>query len=130
MNQAKVLFAQDKKYKRGFKFDHVWPILKDMQKFSDNDSATSTLQRPRAHNVSSQEDSLTPESPTTASPGLSSFSLNIASDDVEGSSFQRPVGVKKAKLKSRATEENSTIVDTFKKGQEKLIKKQSGEEKN
>ena len=121
MNRAKVLLTQDKKYKRGFKFDHVWPILKDMQKFSDNDNATSTLRRRRGYNVSSQEDSPTPESPTTASPGLSSFSLNISSDDAGGSSSQRPIGVKKAKLKKRVAEENSTIVATFTEGQDKLV---------
>ena len=121
MNRAKVLFSQDKKYKRGFKFDHVWPILKDMQKFSDNDSATSTPRRPRGHNVSSQEDSPTPESPTMASPGISSFSLNISSDDAGGSSSQRPIGVKKAKLKKRAAEDNASIVATFTEGQDKLV---------
>jgi hypothetical protein len=121
MNRAKVLLSQDKKYKRGFKFDHVWPILKDMQKFSDNDSATSTPRRPRGHNVSSQEDSPTPESPTMASPGISSFSLNISSDDAGGSSSQRPIGVKKAKLKKRVAEDNASIVATFTEGQDKLV---------
>ena len=121
MNRAKVLLTQDKKYKRGFKFDHVWPILKDMQKFSDNDSATSTPRRPRGRNVSSQEESPTPESPTMASPRLSSFSLNIASDDAGGSSSQRPIGVKKAKLKKRVAEGADSIVATFTKGQEQLV---------
>ncbi|MBQ9160455.1 MAG: hypothetical protein IJ122_03920 [Methanobrevibacter sp.] len=99
----------------------MWPILKDMQKFSDNDSATSTPRRPRGHNVSSQEDSPTPESPTMASPGISSFSLNISSDDAGGSSSQRPIGVKKAKLKKRAAEDNASIVATFTEGQDKLV---------
>ena len=121
MNMAKILLAQDPKFKKGFKYDHVWPILKDMQKFADDNTATSALRRPRGNTVSSQEDSATPESPTTASPGLSSFSLNIDSDDVGGSSSQRPVGVKKAKLKRRAAEENTTIVDTLNAGQEKLL---------
>ncbi|KAK2652249.1 hypothetical protein Ddye_012105 [Dipteronia dyeriana] len=87
MNQAKILLSQDNKYKHGFRFDHVWPILKDMEKFADNETETqSPFQPETGHFVSSQEDSPTPESPTTVYPGLSSFSLNISSDDGEGSS--------------------------------------------
>ncbi|CDY11698.1 BnaC06g13060D [Brassica napus] len=31
-----ILFLLYVKYKRDFKFDHVWPILKGMEKFTDN----------------------------------------------------------------------------------------------
>ncbi|KAK3204145.1 hypothetical protein Dsin_018191 [Dipteronia sinensis] len=112
INQAKILLAQDDKYKYGFKFEHVWPILKDMQKFTDNDTATSVARRESGHFVSPQEDTPTPESPTMTYPGLSSFSPNITSDDGGGSSFQQPMGVKKAKFKRRVEEKNSTICDT------------------
>ncbi|KAK3221840.1 hypothetical protein Dsin_008865 [Dipteronia sinensis] len=121
MNQVKILLAQDNKYKHGFKFDYVWPILKDMQKFTNNDTATSAFQRESGHFVSSQEDSPTPESPTMASPGLSLFSLNITSDDVEGSSSQRPIGVKKAKFERRVEEQNSAFCDTLKEGQQQFM---------
>ncbi|KAK3183829.1 hypothetical protein Dsin_031115 [Dipteronia sinensis] len=121
MNQAKILLAQDNKYKYGFKFEHVWHILKDMQKFVDNDIATLVSRRESSHFVSSQEDSLTPESPTMAYPRLFSFSLNITSDDGGGSSSQRPIGVKKAKFKRRAEEKNSTICDTLKEGQQQIM---------
>ncbi|KAK2655980.1 hypothetical protein Ddye_009032 [Dipteronia dyeriana] len=81
MNQAKMLLSQDAKYNHGFKFDHVCPILKDMQKFIDNETATSPFQRETGHFVASQEGSPTLESPTTASPRVSPFSLNMSSDD-------------------------------------------------
>ncbi|XP_031273172.1 uncharacterized protein LOC116131648 [Pistacia vera] len=42
MIQAKMLLAQDKSYKKGFRFDHVWPILKDIEKFIDNVNAAET----------------------------------------------------------------------------------------
>ncbi|KAK2643600.1 hypothetical protein Ddye_025363 [Dipteronia dyeriana] len=121
MNQAKMLLSQDAKYKHRFKFDHVWPILKDMQKFTDNETTTSPFQRDTGHFVASQEDSPTLESPTTASPRLSPFSLNMSSDDNGGSSSQRPIGVKKAKSKRRVDELNSTDFNTLKEGQEKLL---------
>ncbi|KAK3225277.1 hypothetical protein Dsin_005139 [Dipteronia sinensis] len=110
-----------KKYKNGFKFDYVWPILKDMQKFTDNDTTTSAFRRESGHFVSSKEDSPTPKSPTTASTGLSLFSLNLNSDDVGGSSSQHPIGVKKAKFKMRAEDQNSTFCDTLKEGQQQLM---------
>ncbi|VYS48333.1 unnamed protein product [Arabidopsis thaliana] len=31
LNQAKMLLTQYGNYKKGFKFDHVWPILKEEQ---------------------------------------------------------------------------------------------------
>ncbi|KAK2638980.1 hypothetical protein Ddye_026775 [Dipteronia dyeriana] len=58
------------------------------------------------------------ESPTTAYPKLSPFSLNISSDDGEGRSSQRPVGAKKAKSKRRVEEQNSTYFNTLKEGHE------------
>ncbi|KAK3188589.1 hypothetical protein Dsin_028150 [Dipteronia sinensis] len=56
-----------------------------------------------------------------ASLGLSSFSLNITSDDVEGSSSQRPIGLKKAKFKKRVKEQNSAFCDTLKEGQQQFM---------
>ena len=88
-----------------------------MQKFTNNNTATSAFRMQRGHFVLSQEDSSTLESPTSAFPKLSSFSLNIISDDGGGSSSQRPIGVKKAKLKRSVAEENSTIANTLKEGQ-------------
>ncbi|KAK3229558.1 hypothetical protein Dsin_001439 [Dipteronia sinensis] len=131
MNQAKILLAQDNKYKYGFKFEHVWHILKDMQIFADNDTAASRARRESGHFVSSQEDSPTPESPIMTCPGLSSFSLNITIDDGGGSSSQRPMGVKKAKFKRRVEEKNSTICDTLKEGQQQMMEvfKQNAGEK-
>ncbi|KAK3221939.1 hypothetical protein Dsin_008964 [Dipteronia sinensis] len=87
----------------------------------NNDTATSGARRESGHFVSSQEDSPTPESPTMTYPGLSSFSLNITSDDGGGSSSQRPMGVKKAKFKRRVEEKNSTICDTLKEGQQQMM---------
>ncbi|KAK2633728.1 hypothetical protein Ddye_028520 [Dipteronia dyeriana] len=45
----------------------------------------------------------------------------MSSDDSGGSSSQRPIGVKKAKSKSKVEELNSTDFNTLKEGQEKLL---------
>uniref|UniRef100_A0A803Q684 No apical meristem-associated C-terminal domain-containing protein n=1 Tax=Cannabis sativa TaxID=3483 RepID=A0A803Q684_CANSA len=42
INQAKMLLSQDPKYKKGFKYDHVWPILKDCEKFTNNNANGAT----------------------------------------------------------------------------------------
>ncbi|CAH9078407.1 unnamed protein product, partial [Cuscuta epithymum] len=36
LDRAKVLFMQDPKYSKGFKFDHVWNMIKNFEKFKDN----------------------------------------------------------------------------------------------
>ncbi|GAY36469.1 hypothetical protein CUMW_279750 [Citrus unshiu] len=55
LNRAKVLLAQDKKYNKRFKFDHVWPILTDIEKFRDDHSiATLYFRRQSSEFVSSQ----------------------------------------------------------------------------
>ena len=118
--RAKILLTQDKNYKKRFKFDHVWPILKDIQKFAENDSATSAFERQSGYIVSSQEDSPTLESLTSASSELSSFSLNITNDDVGGSLSQWPVRVKKA-IKRTADEQNSKILDSMEEGSQQLL---------
>ncbi|KAK3189514.1 hypothetical protein Dsin_029075 [Dipteronia sinensis] len=45
ITRAKILLTQDNNYKKGFKLDHLWPIIKEMQKFADNDTATSAFRR-------------------------------------------------------------------------------------
>ncbi|XP_062099883.1 uncharacterized protein LOC133805737 [Humulus lupulus] len=46
LNQEKMLLAQDPKYRRGFKFDHVWSILKDCEKFTnDNTNSPARFQQ-------------------------------------------------------------------------------------
>ncbi|XP_017248002.1 uncharacterized protein LOC108219195 [Daucus carota subsp. sativus] len=122
LNRAKVLLEQDKIYDKGFKFDHVWEILKDSEKFGDDHSnATPYRQTQTSNFVSSQANSPATESPTSASPGLSSFSPDINDLSVDGSSSQRPIGVKKAKEKRKVEEHTSAIIDTIKEEQRQVI---------
>ncbi|KAH9779679.1 NAM-associated domain-containing protein [Citrus sinensis] len=91
-----------------FKFDHVWPILKDIEKFGDDHSiATPYFRRQSSEFVSSQSDSSAPKSPTSTSPGLSSFSLNINDEH-------------KAKGKRKVEDQNSLVIDTIKEDNRRL----------
>ena len=63
-----MLLAQDKSYKKGFKFDHVWPILKDIENFGDNTNAAKVFKRQTVKFVSSESKNFIPESPKSMSP--------------------------------------------------------------
>ncbi|WZZ60211.1 hypothetical protein YC2023_060318 [Brassica napus] len=67
--------------------------MKDIPKFSDNVNV----------GIPNNEGE-TIGSPTSQSPGLSSFSINLSSDDGGSNSSQRPIGSKKAKLKRKLDE--------------------------
>ncbi|KAG6534773.1 hypothetical protein ZIOFF_008676 [Zingiber officinale] len=45
LTRAKMLFAEDPKYTKGFKFDHVWNILKDIEKFGTDTMNTASMKR-------------------------------------------------------------------------------------
>ncbi|KAI5680956.1 hypothetical protein M9H77_02183 [Catharanthus roseus] len=99
MDRAKVLLMQDPNYKRGFRFDHVWNVVKDFEKFTDK--TTRATQVYRLNFLSSECDTQTSETQVLESPGLSDFQLNL-SDDIVGGSSQRSIGVKKDKPKTYA----------------------------
>ncbi|KAK6164230.1 hypothetical protein DH2020_001094 [Rehmannia glutinosa] len=114
LTRAMELLAQNKNYKKGFKFDHVWPILKDIEKFADvgGFSSQSDTQQP---------DTQQPESPMAASPGLSSYYLNLSDDNVCATSSQRPIGVKKAKLKRKTDEVLSSIANAIQNKTQQIV---------
>ncbi|KAI3463838.1 hypothetical protein Pfo_020501 [Paulownia fortunei] len=94
--RAKMMLQEDKNFKKGFKFDHVWPILKDTKKFGNE----INISKPVFQSQSSSQ-------------GLSSFSLNINEENVDGTSTQRPIGVKKAKLKRKNEEESTKFFEAI-----------------
>lgn len=110
MEKAKKLLVQDPKLKKGFKFDHVWILMKDIPKFSDNVNV----------GIPNNEGN-TIGSPASQSPGLSSFSINLSSDDGGSNSSQRPIGSKKAKLKRKLDEGNNSSTSTLVSANEQIL---------
>ena len=93
---------QDSNFRKGFRFDHVRNIVKDFEKFKDDVTSVRQVLRKASLNYAlSESNNPTPESPMSAALGLSSFVLKLDDDNIDGSSSQRPVGVKKAKLKKK-----------------------------
>ncbi|KAL5741813.1 hypothetical protein ACOSP7_028545 [Xanthoceras sorbifolium] len=107
LNQAKALLAQDPKFKKGFKFDHMWPLLKDTEKFADvNTDHTPSRRKRNECNDVSQSDS------TKSTPGASSFYNNDP--------FERPVGRKKEKMKRKQVDEMTQFYKSFKEENQEM----------
>ncbi|XP_057771182.1 glutathione S-transferase T2-like [Salvia miltiorrhiza] len=107
-DRAKQLLTEDPRYKKGFKFEHVWPLMKDFVKF-DCPSQRSSFQAETP-----------PESPISPD-GLSSFSINLSDGSGSGSGpTQRPDGVKKTKNKRKKGEDMSNILQAIDQGNKRL----------
>ena len=113
--KAKEALLDDVTYtKKKFQFDHVWPILKDAEKWLDN--GVAHVPKPRRRKDSSegsQSGSLTSKSSTTSSIYVD---LNADEDEEEYindevGSVNRPTGTKAAKMKRKVTDEKKKIAD-------------------
>ncbi|KAK6127374.1 hypothetical protein DH2020_038885 [Rehmannia glutinosa] len=107
LEHAKELLMQEKGYNNGFKFEHVWFILKDF------------VQSKTTSGVSSFPEENMLESPISPNSSMSSFSINLSDENSSGRSSRRPEAVKNSKLKRKSSEETSTIC-AFKEENEKL----------
>ncbi|KAG8391310.1 hypothetical protein BUALT_Bualt01G0174600 [Buddleja alternifolia] len=81
---AKPMFVEDVQFKAGFKFDHVWNMLKNIEKFHDNDTTRRQVCGKHASDYfSSQSDNQTPDCNTPEFLVFSHFSMNL-NDDNDG----------------------------------------------
>ena len=118
------MLMEDPKCKSGWKFDHVWNIIKKIKKFQDQGSHARQVRNPCGFGYTSSESkNHTHDSATQASPSLSSFSLNLDdSEDVTGGTLsQRPIGVKKSKLKRKCDDQTSIVINTLEEGNKRLL---------
>ena len=91
LKRAKLLLAEDSLYRRGFKFDHVWHILKDCEKFADPSPTPNRTPIPTPES-SFQRPSSTDED---IGANLSSFAINSTDEETGATSSKRPIGIKK-----------------------------------
>ncbi|KAG8390344.1 hypothetical protein BUALT_Bualt01G0073800 [Buddleja alternifolia] len=102
------MFVEDVQFKTEFKFDHAWNMLTNVEKFHDNDTTRRQVcgKHPSDYSTS-QSDSQTPDCNTSESPGFPQFSMNLNDDNdsISGFSYERPIGVKKVKLKKKIGEQ-------------------------
>ena len=99
-------------------------MVKNFEKFKDNVPTVRQAARRQSQHAnfdSSQSDNHTPDSPISASPGLSSSFPNMDDESLGGTSSERPIGVKKAKLKRKNDEQLSSIINSFKEENQQLL---------
>ncbi|XP_039145555.1 uncharacterized protein LOC120282775 [Dioscorea cayenensis subsp. rotundata] len=121
MNRAKRMLLDDPNYKKGFKFDHVWHIVRNFEKFKDNVMTSRQISRKHAFDyLSSESKNPMPESQPPESTVLSQFSLNL-NDSVGGSPSDLPIGQKKAKLKKKMDDEVATSLSRLKDDNSKIM---------
>ncbi|KAL5846796.1 hypothetical protein ACOSQ3_010320 [Xanthoceras sorbifolium] len=129
---TKALLAQDPKFKKGFKFDHMWPLLKDTEKFADvNTDHTPSRRKRNECNDVSQSDS------TKSTPGASSFCIDLNADfeseeqiNDNNDPFERPVGRKKEKMKRKQVDEVTQFYKSFKEENQEMKESKTMIEKN
>ncbi|KAF8083288.1 hypothetical protein N665_0784s0002, partial [Sinapis alba] len=121
-NQAKSMLSEDSRFKTGWKFDHVWSIIKDFEKFKDGAPA-KRISVSIPENTCSESENHFLDSPRQISPGLSSFSLNLSDGEgnISGSPSPRPSGIKKSKMKRKLVDQTTTVIDTLKEGNKQFL---------
>ncbi|KAH6768746.1 hypothetical protein C2S51_014082 [Perilla frutescens var. frutescens] len=103
LDRANEQLMMHEGYAGGFKFQHVWSILKNFVQVETVGRVPSSVEE----NVS-----------TTPQDSLSDFEINLSSGG--SSASKRPEGVKKSKLKRKQQEDISSAANTFKEENEKL----------
>ena len=124
--QAKLMLLDDPNYKGGWKFDHVWSIIKKFEKFKDGDTSTKKVSNSCGFGDTNPElENVTSDSATQESPGLSTFSMNLddEEDRMGGSSSKKPIGVKQTKLKRKNVDQTSLVINILEEKNKKLSEK-------
>ena len=102
-DRARALLRQNPNFTKRFKFDHVWPILKNMEKLTKYVNLSPPSNKRKSD--SSQSDNPNPDLLIPASFAMLSFNVNLTNDDVSdaigSSSYQRSIGVKKSKIEKK-----------------------------
>ncbi|XP_041989901.1 uncharacterized protein LOC121741257 isoform X2 [Salvia splendens] len=118
MNEAMQMLKTDSKYKSGWKFSHVWEMINNFEKFKDCAGRSSRQQASRGMQSS---DSESQAHTLHGSQSLSSFPMSCDDDEEQilgGSSSSRPIGVKRAKLKKKQSDNSESIIATLEKQNE------------
>ncbi|XP_074367769.1 uncharacterized protein LOC141708169 [Apium graveolens] len=104
------MLVDDPKFKKYFKFEHVWPILKDIENFSDD-----------APSHPGQSETQTSQSNTPSLMSPLSESPIASEEELGGASSQRPIGVKKAKLKRKTDDKNLKLIQSIREENRELV---------
>ncbi|KAF2530570.1 hypothetical protein F2Q70_00032025 [Brassica cretica] len=107
------MLREDPMFKGGWKFEHVWDIIKNFKNFQDGVAHAKRFSNPCGVEYTSLE---------LSSPRLSSSSLNLndESENISGSPSSRPLGVKKSKMKRKIVDQTNSVINTLEGGNNQL----------
>ncbi|XP_019162763.1 PREDICTED: uncharacterized protein LOC109159170 [Ipomoea nil] len=125
LDRAKDLLSQDVKFQNGFRFDHVWPILKDLEKFSTTPSRDQSLDS-RKQSTDLQGSQSLPDR-ADKSIGSSYFCVDLNDDFESANSInennnagERPTGMNKEKKKKHLNEESCEFLKSIQAENEQI----------
>lgn len=99
-------------------------IIKNFEKFKDGPTLAQQVPNPCGFGyTSSESENPTPDVARQASPGLCSSSLNLDDENgiIGGSPSQRPIEVKKSKLKRKCDDPTSAVLKTLEERSRQLL---------
>ncbi|WCJ36745.1 hypothetical protein M5689_017926 [Euphorbia peplus] len=98
LDMAKQLMRTDPKWKSGFKFDHVWYLVKGLDKAFNG---KTNVENEKPVIGSSESENSTSKSPIQQSPGLSDFFIPLNENHSALESAEREMEVKKARTEKK-----------------------------
>ncbi|XP_020254358.1 glutathione S-transferase T3-like [Asparagus officinalis] len=117
--RARIIFAEDPEEKRGFLFDHVWPILKDAEKWANISVMPSASSKISKSRLSQGSDSNSPV--IDLNEDNQAYSPNDDDHSPMSISTSRPIGRKKEKLRRRKEIERNIDFEDFAKGNQEIL---------
>ncbi|XP_020253897.1 glutathione S-transferase T3-like [Asparagus officinalis] len=125
--RARIIFAEDPEEKKGFLCDHIWPILKDAEKWANISIMPSAFFKTSKSRLSQGSDSSSPV--IDLNEDNQAYTTNDDDHSLIDISASRPIGRKKEKLRRRKeidrnidfeafAKENQEILEVLKKGKE------------
>ncbi|KAI7983606.1 hypothetical protein LOK49_LG15G01388 [Camellia lanceoleosa] len=121
MDQAKILFAQDPEERKGFQYDHVWPILKEVEKWLDNTPKENPKQGYDCFEGFQNESPVSASLAASSSIDLDANEETVAEVDHHVDSSGRPIGRKKEKLRRMEIADKSHLLESIVEGNQEIM---------
>ncbi|XP_028082738.1 uncharacterized protein LOC114284062 [Camellia sinensis] len=121
MDQAKILFAQHPEKRKGFQYDHVWPILKGAEKWLDNTPKKNPQQGYDYFEGFQNGSPISVSLVTPSSIDLNTNEKTVAEVDHHVNSSSHPIKRKKEKLRMMQIANKSHLLESIVEGNQEIM---------
>ncbi|XP_028077215.1 glutathione S-transferase T3-like [Camellia sinensis] len=121
MDQAKILFAQDPEERKGFQYYHVWPILKEAEKWLDNTPKENPKQGYDCFEGFQNGSLVSASLVAPSSIDLDANEETVSEVDHHVDSSGRPIGRKKEKLRRMQIADKSHLLESIVEGNQEIM---------